>query len=152
MEFFLDLRFEDSGYNASVHLATTIVVEDEVEAKLFSSELVAAFERKSVSLIYQSCRRIDNNAEDKERAYEYHNNYLARATAKIEVEQFIIENPNQNKSLIDNMVEKIFTGENSTAVFRKKYNVPVNVRDKKTGEAITDEFYYFSVEHLIPKK
>lgn len=152
MEFFLELRFEDAGYNAIVHFATTFIAEDKVEAELFFNELLAAFARKSVRLFSSSYTRIDNDPEHKERMLEYHNFYLSRASAKIQVEQFIVDSPNQDKSLWDNMVEKYFSGENSTANIGKKYNIPVNVYDKSTRRPITEEFYYFSVEHLIPKK
>jgi hypothetical protein len=49
-------------------------------------------------------------------------------------------------------VEKFFAGENSTANIGRKYNIPVKVVERQTRNPISGEFYYFSVEHLIPKE
>lgn len=151
MEFFLELKFEDSAYNALIHFATTFIANTEAEAKLFVKELLAAFQRREVIVLSCSYNRLDNNTELRERMYEYHKFYLSRATATIQVEQFHIENPNQEQSLWDNLVGKFFGGKDSTANIGTKYNIPVRVVDKKTRNPIDNEFYYFSVEQLIPK-
>jgi hypothetical protein len=151
MEFFLELKFEDPNYNALIHFATMFNVNAEEDAKLFASELLAAFQRRKVVVFSCSYNRLDNNSDLRERMYEYHNFYLATATAHVQIEQFHVENPNQEKSLWDNLVEKFFVGEDSTANIGRKYNIPVKVVDKKTRNPISDEFYYFSVEQLIPK-
>lgn len=151
MDFFLELKFEDLNYNALIHFATTFTVNTEAEAKLFISELTAAFERRKVVVFSRSYNWLDNNPELRERMYEFHNFYLSRATANIQVEQFHLENPNQEQSLWDNLVSKFFVGDDSTANIGTKYSIPVRVVDKKTRNPINDEFYYFSVEQLIPK-
>ncbi|KIX19815.1 hypothetical protein SY27_17345 [Flavobacterium sp. 316] len=151
MEYFLELKFEDSNYNALIHFATTFLTNSEAEGKLFVEELLSAFQRRKVMILSYSYNRIDNNPELRERMYEYHDFYLNRATASIQVEQFHVENPNQEKSLWDNLIGKFFEGEDSTANIGNKYEIPVRVVDKKTRNPINSEFYYFSVEQLIPK-
>ena len=152
MEFLIDLRFEDKGYNAIIHFVTTFTAKDEIEAQYFYDELISAFKRRNVTLFPSTYVRLDNDPEFRERTYEYHQFYLSRATANIQVEQFHLEKPDQEKSLWDNLVEKFFAGENSTANIGRKYNTPVRVVDRQTRNPITGEFYYFSVEHLIPNK
>ncbi len=152
MEFLIDLRFEDKGYSAIIHFLATFNAKDEIEAKHFYDELLAAFIRRGVTIFPSTYIRIDNNPELRERTYEYHQFYLSKATATVQIEQFLLENPDQDKSLWDNLTEKFFAGENSTAQIGNKYNIPVQVRDKKTRNPITGEFYYFSIEHLIPKE
>lgn len=151
MEFFLELKFEDLNYNALIHFATTFTVNTETEAEHFINELLAAFERRKVVVFSRSYNRLDNNPELRARRYEYHNFYLKRATATIQIEQFHLDNPNQEKSLWDNLVGKFFDGTDSTANIGTKYDIPVRVMDKETRNPIDDEFYYFSVEQLIPK-
>jgi len=151
MEFLIDLRFEDKGYSAIIHFLTTFNAKDEMEAKHFYDELLAAFIRRGVIIFPSTYIRIDNNPDLRERTYEYHQFYLSKATANVQIEQFLLENPDQDKSLWDNLTEKFFSGENSTAKIGNKYNIPVQVRDKQTRNPITGEFYYFSIEHLIPK-
>lgn len=153
MEFLIDLKFEDNNYSAIVHFVTTFTVKDNNDAKLFFNELVAGFVRKDVKLYPTSTYyRIDDDLELKERSYEYYDFCIKRATASIPVEQFFIENPNQNISLVDNLTSKVLTGQNSTAIIGPKFQIPVRVIDKETRNAIKGEFYYFSIEHLIPKK
>lgn len=152
MEFLIDLRFEDKEYRAIVHFVATFLAKDEDEARLFVDELIAGFKRRGVVIFPSTYKRIDNDLELRERSYEYHQFCLSRATAHIEIEQFYLENPDQNKSLWDNLLEKFFAGENSTASIGRKHNIPVRVMDKETRNPILDEFYYFTVEHLIQKK
>lgn len=152
MEFFLELKFEEINYNAIVHFATTFFAKDNLEANQFYTELTSAFKRRGVTLFPSTYIRIDNDLDLRNRTYEYHNFYLSRATANIQVEQFLLENPDQDKSLWDNMIEKFFAGEDSTANIGRKYDIPVRVMDKKTRNPITGDFYYFYVEHLIPKE
>ncbi len=152
MEFLLELRFEDNGYNAMIHFMTTFTANDENEANHFYTELISAFKRRGVLLFPSTYIRIDNDPELRARTYEYHQFYLSIATAQIQVEQFHLENPDQDKTLWDNLVEKFFAGENSTANIGRQYNIPVRVVDKQTRNPIGGEFYYFSVEQLIPKQ
>ena len=152
MEFLLELRFEDNEYNAIIHFMKIFNANDENEANHFYTELISAFKRRGVLLFPSTYIRIDNIPELRERTYEYHQFYLSRATANIQVEEFHLENPDQEKSLWENLVEKFFFGKNSTANIGKQYNTPVRVVDKQTRNPIGDEFYYFSVEQLIPKK
>jgi len=151
MEYLIDLRFEDKDYNAIIHFVATFVTKDENEAKLFIDELVAGFKRRGVVIYPSTYYRIDNDQQLKERSYEYYQFCKTRATASIEVEQFILENPDQNKSLAENLTEKLFNGEKSTANIGNEYKIPVRVYDKQTRNPITGEFYYFTIEHLIPK-
>lgn len=151
MEYLIDLRFEDKGYNAIVHFVATFTAKDDSEAKLFIDELIAGFKRRGVVIFPSTYYRIDNDPELRERSYEYYQFCKTRATASIEVEQFILDNPDQNKSLVENLTERLFAGENSTAKIGNEYKIPVRVVDKQTRNPITGEFYYFTIEHLIPK-
>lgn len=151
MEYLIDLRFEDKGYNAIVHFVATFTAKDDSEAKLFIDELIAGFKRREVVIFPSTYYRIDNDPELRERSYEYYQFCKTRATASIEVEQFILDNPDQNKSLVENLTERLFAGENSTAKIGNEYKIPVRVVDKQTRNPITGEFYYFTIEHLIPK-
>lgn len=151
MEYIIDLRFEDRNYSALIHFVTTFIVKNEVEASLFVDELKAGFDREGMLILNLSFNRIDNNPVLRERSYEYYEFCKTISTASIQVEQFLIENPDQAKSLVENMTEKLLNGENSTAFIGNKYNIPVKVVDKKTRNPISAEFYYFNIEHLIPK-
>lgn len=153
MEFIIDLKFEDKNYNAIVHFVTTFIAKDNNEAKMFFDELVAGFLRKGVKLYPTSTySRIDDSPESKKSSYEYYDFYLNNATASIPVEQFFLEDPDQNKSLIENLTSKVLTGQDSTAIIGQKYQIPVRVTDKETRNIIKGEFYYFYIEHLLPKE
>lgn len=152
MEFLIDLRFEDKNYSALIHFLATFNAKNEIDAQYFYDELLAAFTRRGVTIFPSTYIRIDNNNELRERSYEYHRFYLTNTKANVHIEQFVLENPDQDKSLWDNLTEKFFAGDKSTAQIGNKYNIPVQVRDKKTRNPITEEFYYFSIEHLIPKE
>lgn len=153
MEFLIDLRFEDKGYNAIVHFVATFIAKNEKEAEVFFEELTKGFERRGVAIILPSTfNRIDHDQLLKERSFEYYEFCKTRATASIAIEQFLLESPDQNKSLIENLTDKFFYGENSTALIGKKYNIPVRVWDKKTRNPINGEIYYLTIEHLIPKE
>lgn len=95
--------------------------------------------------------RIDNDIVLKQNSFDYYNFYISRATASISIEQFIIENPDQSKSLIENLTDRLLNGENSTAIIGKKYNIPVRVMDKETRNPIKGDIYYFGIEQLIKK-
>jgi len=151
MEFIIDLRFEDKNYSALVHFVATFVANDNNEAKLFYDELVAGFKREGATFFTAHYYRIDNDQELKERTYEYCEFCRKTATASIQIEQFLVENPDQTKSLADNLTQKLFNGQKATALIGKEYNIPVKVLDKATRNPISGEFYYFTVEHLIPK-
>ncbi|SIR48260.1 MULTISPECIES: hypothetical protein [unclassified Chryseobacterium] len=151
MEYYIELKIEDNNYSAIIHFATTFHVNSKSEAAHFYAELLSAFRRRNVMIFSSSYIRLDNDPILKERMFEYHNFYLGRATAYIEIDQYYVENPDQNKSLYENLVEKVFAGENSTAEIGKKFKIPVRVADKKTRTPITNDLYYFNVQHLIPK-
>lgn len=150
MEYLIDLRFEDKGYSAIVHFVATFTAKDDVEAKLFIDELSAGFTRRGVLIFPSTYYRIDNNPKLRESSYEYYEFCKKVATASIQIEQFILENPDQNKSLVENLTEKLFSGEKSTAKIGNEFKIPVRVIDKQTRNPITGEFYYFTIEHLIP--
>ena len=152
MEYLIDLKFEDLGYNALIHFVTTLKVNKESEAIVFFDELVSGFTRKGVIIFTHSYKRIDLDPEIRERSYAYCNFCEKQATASIKIEQFFLDEPDQTKSLTDNLIEKILNGQNSTARIGKKYEIPVKASNKKTGNPITGEIYYFSIEHLIPRQ
>jgi hypothetical protein len=151
MEYILEIRFDDNGYNAIIHFVSTFIVKSEEEAKLFVDELVDGFKRINVVVLSGTYSRIDNNPELRERQYEFYRFYMSRATANVQIEQFLLENPDQNKSLFDNLAEKLFNGENSTALIGKKYNLPVRVMDKVARNPIEADIFYCTIEHLVPK-
>jgi hypothetical protein len=151
MEYILEIRFDDNNYNAIIHFVTTFTAKSDQEAKLLVDELVDGFNRRKVMVLSGTYTRIDNNPELRERQYEFYNFYISRATATIQIEQFVLENPDQTKSLVENLTNRFFNGENSTALIGKKYNIPVRVMDKKTRNPITADIFYCNIEHLIPK-
>jgi hypothetical protein len=151
MEFILDIRFDDNNYNAVIHLVTTLTANSNTEAKLFVDELMEGFRRRDIIVLNGSYKRIDNDATLRERQYEYYEFCKTRVTATIDIEQFVFENPNQNKSLIDNLTERLLNGENSTAQIGNKYKIPIRVTDKVTRNPIDGEFYFMNIEHLIQK-
>jgi len=151
MEYILEIRFDDNNYNAIIHFVTTFNAKTEEEAKLLVDELVDGFNRRNIMVLSGTYTRIDNNPELRERQYEFYKFYMSRATANIKIEQFLMEEPDQNKSLFDNLSERLFNGDNSTALIGKKYNIPVRVMDKETRNPINANIFYCTIEHLIPK-
>lgn len=151
MEYLIDLNFEDKHYDALVHFVATFNVDDEQEAKIFIEELSSAFERRNVKIKLLRYYRIDNDATLLKRSREYYEFSKSISTASIQIEQFFLENPDQTKTLVENMMEKFFSGNDSTATIGAKYNLPVRVLDKETRNALTSDIYYFTIEHLIPK-
>lgn len=151
MLFLLDIRFEDVGYNALVHLVTTIEANSYHERDLFYNELKAGLLRTGVIILADSCIQIDSDPLLYQRQMEYQAFCVKNSTATIMIEQFQLEKPDQSKNLWDNLLSKMFNGEESTASIGRKYNIPVRVRDKETRNPITHEVYYFGIEHLIPK-
>lgn len=152
MEFYLDIRFEDPHYQANVTLITTFVTKDEEEAKLFFEEFVSAFQRRKAKFMYANYFRIDQDEISLEKGYEAYKFHLSKSTQSIKVEQFFVESPDQSKSLISNLMDKYFKNEDSTAKIGREFNLPADVRDKTTGQKVRDEIFYYSIEHLIPKK
>jgi hypothetical protein len=152
MEYILDIKFEDNNYNAIIHFVTTLTTGSEPEAKLFIDELIAGFKRRKITVLHGTYNRIDNDNLLKERQYEYYNFCLKRATANIQIEQFVFENPDQNKTLIDNLTERLLNGKDSTAKIGSKYNIPVRVTEKETRNPIEAEIFFCNIEQLIPLK
>ena len=151
MEYILEIRFDDNNYNAIIHFVTTFTAKSEQEAKFLVDELVEGFNRRNVIVLSGTYIRIDNNLALRERQYEFYNFCISRATANIQIEQFVLENPDQTKSLVENLTERLFSGEDSTALIGKKYNISVRVMDKKTRNPISADIFYCNIEHLIPK-
>lgn len=151
MEYLIDLKFEDKNYDALVHFVATFVVNTVQEAKNFVKEFSSSFERRDIKINILRYYRIDNDEELLKRSREYHNFQSSISTATIQIEQFFIENPDQTKSLIENMIEKFFSGEDSTALIGQKYNIPIRVLDKESRNPLSNDIYYFAVEHLISK-
>lgn len=152
MEYLIDLKFEDRMYNAIVHFVATFTVKNEYLAESFIKELDAGFKRKGVVLFPSTYYRIDNDQTLKERSYAYYQFCKNKATAFVDIEQFFLENPDQGKSLVENLTDRLFLGENSTALIGEKCKIPVRVYNKNTYNPIDAELYYFSIEHLIPTK
>jgi len=150
MEYLIDIKFEDKNYNAIIHFVTTLTAQSNNEAKLFLDELVDGFKRRDIFVLNGTYNRIDNNPELRERQYEYYQFCLSIATVNIQIGQFVFETPNQNKSLIENLTERLLSGENSTAQIGSKYEIPVRVMEKGTRNPIAGEFYFCNIEHLIP--
>jgi len=145
------LKFEDKHYDALVHFVATFIVSKEQEAKTFVDELSSAFQRKEVTFKVLRCYRIDNDAELLQLSRDYHNFQHSISTATIKIERFFLENPDQTKTLAENMTEKFFTGLDSTALIGQKCNIPVRVLEKESRNPLTNDIYYFTVEHLTPK-
>lgn len=152
MEYLLDVRFEDKNYNAVIHLVTTLTAQSDEEAQVFVNELIEGFKRKKITVLHGSYTRIDHDPEFRKSQYEYYKFCLRRATATVKIEQFIFENPDQTKSLVDNLTERLMNGENSTAKIGKEYNIPIRVTEKETRNQIEGEFFFQNIEHLIPKQ
>lgn len=152
MEYILEIRFNDENYNAIIHFVTTFNVVSEEVAGVFEEELIQGFARNGAEVLHSSCHRIDNNPELKERQYEYFKFYLSRATASIKLEQFSVESPDQSKSLAENLMNKFFAGEDSTAIIGGKYKLPVRVMEKGSRNPIGGDIFYYSIEQLIPKE
>jgi len=152
MEYLLDVKFEDNNYNATIHLVTTLIANSNEEAQLFVDELLEGFRRKNCIVLNETYKRIDHDPELKERQYEYYQFCKSKSTATIGIEQFHFINPDQTKSLVENLTERLLNGENSTAQIGRKYKIPIRVTDKETRNLISGEFYFMNIEHLIPKK
>lgn len=152
MEYLIDLRFEDKNYDAMVHFVATFQVTDEKEAKTFIDELISAFVRNEVIIFPSRYYRIDNDPVLHQRSYQYYNFCLSIATATIKIEQFVLKNPDQTKTLANNLTERLFNGDISSANIGNKYKIPVRVLEKQSRNPITSDIYYFSIEHLVSKE
>jgi len=151
MVFFLEMRFEDNGYRAIVHFATTLITNSDGEAKIFLEELEASMQRAGLRITSISCNRIDNNPVLRENYWNYYQFYIKRATAKIDIDQYVLQSPDQAKTLSENVMDKFLNGENSTAYIGNRYSIPVRVMDKVSREPIAGDIYYLNLQHLIPK-
>jgi hypothetical protein len=107
--------------------------------------------RRQIQIYSVDYSRIDNNSELRLSKLRYHEYCKTIATATINIEQFKLENPDQTKTLSENLIEKVLNGENSTAQIGRTYNLPIRVLDKK-GKSIRGDIYYLNLEHLIPKE
>ncbi|MCY1662758.1 hypothetical protein [Chryseobacterium sp. SL1] len=150
MEFYLDLRFIDTNYDASVHFATIYTASTEASAKQFFSELLAALERRKVNIIAKYNDRIDNNPELRKRSLENHNFYLTKSSAHIKIDHYYIEDPDQSMSITENLLQKFYSDKEPVAELARRVNVPVIVKDRQTRDDIRNDFYYFTLEHLTP--
>ena len=149
MTYLLDLRWVDNGYDAFVHLVSPITANSTEDANSFYQELLAGLQRKNVNLLIRSFYRIDDTAEHMQNGRDYINFQRNIATATMQIEPYVLENPDQTQSLAENLVEKFFNGENSTAKIGLRHNIPVRVLDRQTRNPINNEMFYFSIEHLI---
>ena len=151
MEYILEVKFEDKNYNAIIHFLTTFIVKTEKDARLMVDEIVEGFQRNGAIVLNGHYDRIDDDEIKRDRQYQYHRFCMQRANATVEIEQFILDKPDPKKSLFDNLSEKIFKGENSTASIGKKFNIPVRVTEKDTRKPLDGEIFYCTIEHLIPR-
>ncbi len=151
MEFAYDVRFLDTHYDALVHFMSTFIVSNYNDAKKFVEEFNAALIRRGATLYNSPHYRIDNDEELKKNTYAMIDFMNKRATATITVEQFFMQDPDQDLSLSENMTDKYFAGEESSALIGEKFRVPVRVLDNETREPVTADQYFFSIEHLIPR-
>jgi hypothetical protein len=152
MKFYLDLRFTYISYDASVHFASTFTASTEANAKQFFNELISALERKKVDILHSDYFRIDDNSMLESRTLENHAFYLRRSTAKIEIDHYYIENPDQSMSVTENLLQKFYSDKKPVAQLKRKHNLPVIVKNKETRDDIRNDFYYFNLEHLSPKE
>jgi hypothetical protein len=149
MLFFLEIRFEDNRFSAIVHLATNLTVTNQNDANHLVEELMESMRRRKLNIISISCPRIDNNPQLSENLLRYYEFYKTRATATVELDQYVMDNPDQTKDLVENILEKILSGENSTAQVGHRYRIPVRVMDKKTKNSIEGDIYYLNLELLV---
>ncbi|MDR6526194.1 hypothetical protein J2787_001564 [Chryseobacterium rhizosphaerae] len=150
MEYYLEVRFLDRNYNASVHFATTFPTSTEANADQFFNELISALERRKVDILTSSYFRIDNDPKLKIQTLESHESYLKRSTAHIQIDRYDIEDPDQNMSVTENLLQKFYADKKPIAEYTGTVNTPVIVRDKQRGDDIRNDFYYFTLEHLSP--
>ena len=148
MEFLLEIKFEQQENPVVVHFVTCFNAQNEEVAKSFYEEFLAGLERKNVILFMSNYRRIDHDAILYNRSHDYVKFMHERANAKVDIDVFFLENPNQSKSVAENQVEKFFAGEYSIAHLVKKFHVPVKATDKTTREPIMKEFFYCPIEHI----
>ncbi len=151
MIYILDIRLDDQHYNAIIHFVTTFTAKSQNDAQLLVDELVEAFKRKEAKILFKTYYQVSDDPVEKVRQLQYYQFMIKRATADIKIEQFIVDNPDQTKSLFDNLAEKLFNGEQSTAQIGRKYNIPVRVTNKEDQEPIASDLFYYNLEHLIPK-
>ncbi|WP_312391120.1 hypothetical protein [Chryseobacterium sp.] len=151
MEYYLEVRFLDRNYDASIHFATTFTASTEANAQQFFNELISALKRRKVDILNSKYFRIDNDPILKGRTLENHNFYLSRSTASIEIDQYYIEDPDQNMSVTENLLQKFYAGKEPVAEIAKRVNIPVIGKDRQTNDHIRNDIYYFNLEHLSPK-
>ncbi len=152
MEYSINARFENKGLGIKIHFLTMINVTDEIEADLFHDELLSGFRRMKWEEFHTSLLRIDNNETIRNQKYEELNQIETKSDTTLRIEQYLLENPDQTKSLAENLVKKLKEeGEASSKAFWRNFNIPIEIRDSSSGRKITGEFYYLKIEHLIPK-
>lgn len=152
MEYLIEIKYVDVNYNANIHFLTTFNAVDENDALLFYNETISAFSRNKVKIQYANYERIDNDPEKKAQFLLRHNQFLQKVNDHVEIEQFFIKDPDQNMSLWENLLKQYKDGDkNANAYEGRKHQIPVNVIDRATFKP-TYDVYYFSVQHLIPKR
>lgn len=151
MKFYLDVRFIDISFDASVHFATTFTSKTEANADQFFNELILALDRRNVDILHSEYFRIDDNPMLERRTLENHSFYLGKSTAKIEIDHYYIENPNQNMSVTENLLQKFYSNKKPVAELARRHKMPVIVKNRQTRDNIRNDFYYFSLEHLSHK-
>lgn len=149
MEYLLEIKLDDKNYNAIVHFVSVFHATSNEEAKVFSDYLVDGFKRNGFLTLSATYTELDSE-ELKNRQYQYIQFCLSRATATVNIDQFLIKDPNQAKSLAENLTDKVMNGDISTATIGKKYQIPIRVLNKETLEPIK-EIYYCNIEQLFPK-
>lgn len=151
MEYYLEVRFLDRNYDASIHFATTFTASTEANAEQFFNELISALKRRKVDILNSDHFRIDNNPTLKELTLKNHKLYLSRSTCSIKIDQYYIEDPDQNMSITENLLQKLNVGKKPIAEVARGVNIPVIGKDRQTNDDIRNDVYYFTLEHLSPK-
>lgn len=149
MRYNIDTKFDDKSLIMRIHFSIIVNVVDEEEAEVFHSEILAALQRVNAIIKYSTLHPIDNDLETGINILEQHKIYLKNASHFIEIKPYYLENPNQEKSMSENMTEKHSAGDSSFVSEGYAYSYPVRVVYRDKQEPFDDQ-YFLSIEHLIP--
>lgn len=148
MEYSIDAHFQNVRRDLKIHFLTTFWVDDPKEAGLFYNELMAGFSRMNWEILHAPFVRIDNNEPFRASVYESIQRIEQISDNSMVIKQYLFENPDQSKSLTENLVKRAKENKDSTAVYRN-YSVAVDVRDTNSGNRITGDLLFLKIEQLI---
>ncbi|WP_187477731.1 hypothetical protein [Amniculibacterium sp. G2-70] len=149
MRYNIDTKFDDKSLISRTHFSIIVNVVDEEEAEVFHSEILAALQRVNAIIKYSTLHPIDNDLETGINILEQHKIYLKNATHFVEIKPYYLENPDQDKSMSENLAERHSERKGSLVSEGYAYSYPVRVVYKDTQEPFDDQ-YFLSLEHLIP--